>query len=175
MVERRLYLMKEPRLVIVINPVVPTCLGCGTMMALDAECPGLCDDPPDLMGVDDDVDPVVRDKNTFKLTDEDRNVESCENCLHIRVSLGDEPCNGCFDCAKWEPQEAPEPAPDTSLHDTLYRQGCWSTLETRLHDLMSEWSCLAADCKHASSEAECNHPDSHLIDCDYDLCPRINE
>ena len=63
--------------------------------------------------------------------------------------------------------------------ESLYRNGCWVTLENKLHDLMSEWSCLAADCQHSTDNAEClftvteKGEMDYIHDCLWELCPRV--
>jgi hypothetical protein len=146
----------------VINPVVEcepgpadsVCPGCDKVDV----CPEHCDDPPDL---DDDV-------------------EACENCFYIQTPLWDEPCDGCFGCDKWEPQngnvkEGPAPCADEA--ESLYKAGCWVTLENRLHDLMSEWSMAAPDCTYQNDFDDvirCNHGDVDIgTTCHFNNCPRV--
>jgi hypothetical protein len=99
------------------------------------------------------------------------------NCTFKHLGIQEEPCDGCFDRNEWEGMPFMDvdnegmPAPVESL----YRQGCWRTLENKLHDLMSEWSLLASKCRYASDETECMHKGNMFMDCDYSHCPRIDE
>ena len=132
------------------------CPGCDVM---EGKCPDLCVDPP---------------------TVEDLEDKACENCLHIKVPLYAEPCDGCFDREHWKGmpvmEEAPTPCADQA--ESLYRAGCWVALENRKHDLMSEWSMAAPDCQF-QFEAEdrdellCSHDNHSLFPCHFDECPRM--
>jgi hypothetical protein len=194
----------------VINPVVPTCPGCETMYLTGAECPGLCDDPPEIesvesmLGIDDDddnadqrtLDHVLAGKLNADLSLAefvDKMVETCDNCPDAgpdacdscrRICKGcppestmecddcpDNHCNGCPDDIDNEGMPAPA--------ESLYRQGCWNTLENRVHDLMSEWSLIADECKcrivvEDCDEIKCTFCDHSFNDCYFEMCPRIH-
>jgi len=99
---------------------------------------------------------------------------NCLNCRHGNLSICDEPCDGCFDANEWVVH------PDTieALNETLYRTGVWIALENRKHDLMSEWSLAAPDCKFQFEAEErdellCSHDDHSLFPCHFDHCPRM--
>ena len=102
-------------------------------------------------------------------------VRKCMNCFFASRCVSDEPCDGCFCRSKWvvADETYDTPAPVVSLHDTLYRQGCWVSLQNRLHDLMSEWSLLAADCNFQNLDYSCDHHSEQKA-CYFSNCPRIH-
>jgi hypothetical protein len=104
-------------------------------------------------------------------------VKTCMNCAFKDKPVMHEPCWRCSSQDAWEAiEKAPTPCADQA--ESLYRHGCWVTLENRLHDLMSEWSLVAPDCKF-QFEAEdrdeilCSHDDHSLFPCHFDECPRM--
>jgi hypothetical protein len=139
-------------------------------------------------------------------TSDDEVVKTCMNCDFQALHIHDEPCDGCFDQNAWKgmpvmddtdnegmPAPAPSscdgcPGPDEVVcakgqvcragAESLYRAGCWVSLENRKHDLMSEWSLAAPECKF-QFEAEdrdeilCSHDDHSLFPCHFDECPRM--
>jgi hypothetical protein len=150
----------------VINPVVEcepgpvdACPGCDNVDV----CPENCDDPPEVEAHD------------------------CHNCAFCDQPVHGEPCDGCYDTNEWmnmptEAQlaacdtDAPTPVADEA--ESLYKAGCWIALENRKHDLMSEWSLAAPDCKFQfesedRDELLCSHDDHSLFPCHFDDCPRM--
>jgi hypothetical protein len=132
-----------------IEPVDPEaltgshlCPGCEVM---EEKCPGLCEDPPEVESV----------KSMLSIEDEP---ESCLNCTFKNLGIEDEPCDGCFDRNEWKGMpvmdEGPTPCADEA--ESLYRAGCWTTLENRMHDLMSEWSLIADKCKCRIEVEDCD-------------------
>jgi hypothetical protein len=155
----------------VINPVVECEPDDDDTPAMDAYLSAYQDEHGD-----DDEDFWPEDDPICDDAHDDDDVEACENCLHVKVSLGLPPCDGCFGCEKWEPQaanvkEAPTPCADQA--ESLYRTGCWTTLENRLHDLMSEWSLLADKCQFKSVSCGCTHRDRQFCNCVFGKCPRV--
>jgi hypothetical protein len=152
---------------------------------------------------DDDIDDFLASVEKLKqvkakqLAEDDEHLEEvCENCLHVKVSLGLPPCDGCFGSDNWEPQEidcdkmisdgicpgcdimegkCPDLCDDPPevKAESLYHQGCWATLENRLHDLMSEWSVLANGCKYNSTSTGCTLAGNQFCDCSWAKCPRV--
>jgi hypothetical protein len=106
----------------------------------------ICDDAH-VMDKDPD-DPLA----TCNGTDDDRNMcaDSCKECRYF---------------------EAPTPCADQA--ESLYRAGCWTTLENRLHDLMSEWSLLADKCQFKSVSGGCTHRGRQFCNCVFGKCPRV--
>ncbi|MBW2646911.1 MAG: hypothetical protein JRE23_12210 [Deltaproteobacteria bacterium] len=154
------------------------CPGCDVM---EGKCPDICCDPP---AVDDgqDRENYTDDQDRENYTDDD-DVEACENCKHIKVPLYAEPCDGCFGCSEWKAVGSVEwdlsVDPMAPVHpESLYRAGCWISLENRKHDLMSEWSLAAPDCRFQFEAEErdellCSHDDHSLFPCHFDECPRL--
>jgi hypothetical protein len=109
--------------------------------------------------------------------DDDR-PHDCLDCRHGALSCCDEPCDGCYDQNEWVTRDKAGLPDDSGVPESLYKAGCWVSLENRKHDLMSEWSLAAPDCKFQFEAEErdellCSHDDHSLFPCHFDDCPRM--
>jgi hypothetical protein len=165
----------------------PACLDCTYKLlgSEDEPCDG-CFDCNEFKPSLIEVPRVVEPENCGTSEDDD-DVEACENCLHVRCSLAQYPCDGCFDANEWElmipAEDSDKPTPCADQAESLYRAGCWVALENRKHDLMSEWSLLAANCSHLSCGSDpdgdndpcCTKTTGNIMnECSFEECPRLN-